>query len=307
MDDPIKVTSKGKQKIYLIAATLVALSIAFFWWWWIYIYPFESTSDAIIAGSDQLISSVQSGQILEMKVDEGDLIKAGEILFTLDDKLFQIEKQKAAFSLDYAKNQVVLQQIKQELAKEDYKRALKEFEGGVISEESFEHARKNLEMARAMFLSALSLVEVQKASLSFVEKQIELCLVKAQMSGMIAKKWHEQGDVVRSGQSIFSLIDLSDVWISANLEETKIPAIQKGCFVEISIDAYPKVKFEGKVSVIGAAAASQFALIPPNNSSGNFTKIVQRVPLKITMTLPKNSEHLYLRPGMSAEIKIRVR
>jgi multidrug resistance efflux pump len=115
------------------------------------------------------------------------------------------------------------------------------------------------------------------------------------------------GDVVRAGQTVLSLIDLSNIWITANIEETKLPTIRVGDHVDITVDAYPKLKLEGSVVVVGAAAASQFALIPANNASGNFTKVTQRIPLKISLKKPENTQDLYLRPGMSVKVKIRTR
>jgi membrane fusion protein (multidrug efflux system) len=102
-------------------------------------------------------------------------------------------------------------------------------------------------------------------------------------------------------------MDLENIWITANIEETKLSTIQVGAPVIITVDAYPGLKFQGTVMVIGAAAASQFALIPPNNSSGNFTKVTQRIPLRISIKTSDNEQGLYLRPGMSVKIKIRKR
>jgi len=307
MEERGSLLHRGNQKLYGIALATLVACIGYFFWWRIYSYPFESTSDANIAGVHQWVSPLQAGQIMEMRVDEGEFIKQGDVLFILNDALFQIDRQKALSSLAYAENQVLVQQIQRELAEEDYRRALKEFNEGIISPESMEHIEKNFEMTKAVLLSALSLVKVQIENLNLVDKQIELCCVRAPVDGVIAKRWHVAGDVVREGQGVLSLIDLSEIWISANLEETKISAVHKGDFVEIFIDAYPELKFQGNIAVIGAAAASQFTLIPSNNSSGNFTKITQRVPLKITMLPLKNGQSLYLRPGMSAKVKIRVR
>ena len=95
--------------------------------------------------------------------------------------------------------------------------------------------------------------------------------------------------------------------MTANLEETKLGAIHFNDLVKIRVDAYPRLEFEGNVEIIGAGAASQFSLIPPNNASGNFTKVTQRIPIRISLKPPYSGDTLYLRPGMSVEIKIKAR
>jgi membrane fusion protein (multidrug efflux system) len=296
-----------KSKIYYLAAFLVVIVVVIFWWWRAYLYPFQTTEDASIAGLDHTISSVQAGKIMQVAVEDGAVVKKGDLLFTLDDTLMQIEKEKASAGVDHANDEVKLQKIKVDLAQADLDRATKELAGGVISQEAFDHVEKTYQMMQAGLKSINSLADVQEATLKMIETQIEYSKVIAPVDGIIAMRWHDPGDVVRAGQTVLSLMDLSNIWIAANIEETKLSSIRVGAPVEISVDAYPDVKFHGKVLVIGAAAASQFALIPPNNASGNFTKVTQRIPLKISIKTANDDQGLYLRPGMSVKIKIRTR
>ena len=111
------------------------------------------------------------------------------------------------------------------------------------------------------------------------------------------------GDVVQPGQPIFALYDLDSVWVTVNLEETNLAAVHINDPVTISVDAYPDVSFRGRILQTGFSTASQFSLIPPNNASGNFTKITQRVPLKISVD-PRAG--IRLLPGMSAVVRIKV-
>jgi membrane fusion protein (multidrug efflux system) len=100
---------------------------------------------------------------------------------------------------------------------------------------------------------------------------------------------------------------VDNIWVTANLEETKVKKLRGGDPVEITIDAYPGKKFKGSVFVVRASAAGQFSLIPPDNATGNFTKVVQRLPVKIWLEVPKMDPPLYLYPGMSVEVNIQVR
>ncbi|MBS0648403.1 MAG: HlyD family secretion protein [Verrucomicrobia bacterium] len=297
---------KEKTNFYYLAGIFLILCIAAFWWWRVYLYPYVSTEDASIASVDHAISPLQSGQILSMVVEDGSIVKKGDLLFAIDDVLLKVEREKAVAALTHARDEVRLQKIQLDLAQEDLKRASVEFAGGVISEEMMQHVEKNYQMAEAQHQSIVSLVAVQEAALNAIDLQLKFAQVTAPIDGVIAKRWHEPGDVVRAGQTVLSLMDLSQIWIAANIEETKLSTIHVGDPVKITVDAYPGIEFQGSVRVIGAAAASQFALIPPNNASGNFTKITQRIPLKISMK-PEHAQALYLRPGMSVKVKIRTR
>jgi membrane fusion protein (multidrug efflux system) len=168
-------------------------------------------------------------------------------------------------------------------------------------------------MAEAQYKVALSQVNTSKAQLGVVETQLRNTRVLAPVSGVAARKWVTPGDIAQPGQPIFTIYDLNNIWITANFEETKLAAIHLDDPVEISVDTYPGRKFTGKVVLIGAAAVSQFSLIPPNNASGNFTKVTQRVPIKISIdarnsgNTEQHSDRISLLPGMSVEVKIRVK
>lgn len=131
--------------------------------------------------------------------------------------------------------------------------------------------------------------------------------IYAPRAGSIAKRWVVAGDVAKIGTPLFTLTDTQNIWITANLEETKLENIRSGDPVKIHIDAYPDKTFSGSVFVVRASAAAQFSLFPPDNATGNFTKVVQRVPIKIWLDIPKTKEALYLYPGMSAEISVKVK
>lgn len=132
--------------------------------------------------------------------------------------------------------------------------------------------------------------------------------ISSKILGRISRLSTDEGKSVQEGQPILSIYNLNQIWVTANLEETKLSRIQLQSPVEIHIDTYPERNFSGKVSLIGDYTASEFSLIPPNNAAGNFTKITQRVPLKIILDkiTPEENQKYPLRPGMSAEIKIKI-
>ena len=162
-------------------------------------------------------------------------------------------------------------------------------------------------MAKADLDYALADLEYSIKQLEVINTRLSHTVVVAPMNGMIAKRWVLTGDVMNPGQTMFTMFDLKDVWVLARLEEKKIAKVRIGDPVQIYVDAYPGYTFKGKVFVIKAAAASNFSLIPQDNATGNYTKVEQRIPIKITIERPENfpqNEPLYLLPGMNVEVKI---
>jgi len=146
-------------------------------------------------------------------------------------------------------------------------------------------------------------LEEARAALELAKLKLAHTTVTSPINGVVAKKVAQLGEVIKSGQPIAVIVDLDNVWVEANLEETKVEYIRLGQTVDLKVDAYPKTRFAGKVVNIGAAAASEFALIPENRSAGSFTKVTQRIPIKIEVldsTRP-------LRPGMMVVVGIDIR
>jgi membrane fusion protein, multidrug efflux system len=129
------------------------------------------------------------------------------------------------------------------------------------------------------------------------------------MDGVVAKRWALPGDVVQSGQAVLSVADLNHLWVTANLEESRLSAVRLNERVFLRIDAFPGLKFTGRVIQIGSTTAAQFSLMPPNNAAGNFTRITQRIPVRISIDRedPQAQSGIRLLPGMSVEVKVKVR
>lgn len=128
------------------------------------------------------------------------------------------------------------------------------------------------------------------------------------VDGLIAKQWVVPGDLLQPGENIFTLNEGKELWVAVYLQETKFNEIRMGQSALFTLDAYPGLTFYGKIFYIGANAASEFSLIPPDNASGNYTKIAQRIPLRISIDRVEGKEklkaNLRLLSGMSANVKI---
>lgn len=265
------------------------------------------TNDAYLDGYQIQISADIEARIIKLYVDEGDYVTAGELLCQLDESIYNSKKEDAATQVALLEENVKLQRITMEKLHDIYVVAQQEFANQIISyidfdkiEKDYHFAIANLKVAEASLINGI-------AKLGVIEELLRHTHIYAPRDGAIAKRWVVAGDVAQIGQPLFGLTDVKNIWVTANLEETKVGPLQSGDPVEIHIDAYPDRTFTGSIFMVRASAASQFSLIPPDNATGNFTKVVQRVPVKILLDIPQSREPLYLYPGMSAEIYVKVR
>ncbi|HEY6350720.1 MAG TPA: HlyD family secretion protein [Candidatus Angelobacter sp.] len=141
--------------------------------------------------------------------------------------------------------------------------------------------------------------EVQKFRAALAQAQLNLQYTKivAPVSGIVSKRNVEPGQVVQQGQPLFSLVNMDDIWVTANFKETQLKAMHTGQKVTVAVDAYGR-SYSGSVESIGGATGSRFSLLPPENATGNYVKVVQRLPVRIRFDKGQDPDH-FLRPGMS--------
>jgi membrane fusion protein (multidrug efflux system) len=151
---------------------------------------------------------------------------------------------------------------------------------------------------KARASSAEARVQQAKATLAQAELNLQYTVVKAPARGVVSKKSINPGQVVQAGQPLLALVHTDQVWITANFKETQLAEMRAGQKAVVTVDAYGGRKFQGHVDSIAAATGARFSLLPPENATGNFVKVVQRVPVKIVLEANQDPEHL-LRPGMS--------
>ena len=224
----------------------------------------------------------------------------------------------------HAKDEVSTQQFENALATSDAQKAgvdsarsqVAEAEAGIrVAESRLAQARAMEQQAnsglkgaqtvpekmtaiKARAASAEARVASAKAALSQAELNVQYATVRAPAKGIIAKKSVNLGQVIQAGQPLVALVEIDDVWITANFKETQLASMKPGQRATVTVDAYGGRTFEGHVDSIAAATGARFSLLPPENATGNFVKVVQRVPVKIVLDKTEESEHT-LRPGMS--------
>ena len=294
----------SKKRVAIPALAILSLVVVGVLFWRLTSAHSISTDDAYVDANRATISSKYSGKIARILAEEGDTVTMGQVLVRLDDSDLNAQEQQAKASFAYAQRNQELSKVNLEKAQEDFARAQVQYSSDIIPKEQFDHAKKELEAARAQDAIALSQIATARAQIGVIQTQQKNIIIAAPMNGVIAKKWAMPGDVVQVAQPILTIFDQAHPWITGNLEETKFGKLHLGQHATITIDTYGNRKFKGKIIQLGANTASQFSLIPPSNASGNFTKVTQRIPVKVALEQGTGTEGLV--PGMSAEISIKV-
>jgi len=158
-------------------------------------------------------------------------------------------------------------------------------------------APQQVAVSEARAKAALAQVQQKRAILHQAELNLSYCVVRAPFSGIIGKKTVEVGNNISPGQQLMALVPLDDIWVTANFKETQLRSMKSGQRVTFRVDAYGR-QYNGKLEGVGGASGSRFSLLPPENATGNYVKVVQRIPVRIDIDPGQNDDHR-LRPGMS--------
>lgn len=331
----IKKITKQNLKIYLPVAIISLLVLVAGIYWYEDYAHYLQTDDAYVDSDNVSISPKIVERIDQLYVHEGDSVKQGELLVTLDSTDLIAQRQQVIASIAQTKAAKAQAEANYQLnndnskvtyitwqrALEDYNRAKTQFTGGVIPKEQYDHFKKAeeaskaqvdaskamIEVSKTQIASAATAISTAKTQLGVINTQLANTKLYAPCDGIISKRWQLSGDLAQMGQAIFTLNNTKKFWVLVNLEETKMENLSVGQKAIFTLDTYPGVTFTGKIFYIGASTASQFSLIPPNNASGNFTKVTQRVPVKISIDSTEDGKslgHYVLRTGMSAVVKI---
>jgi membrane fusion protein, multidrug efflux system len=297
-----------RRKSAIIGALFIIIFISAGVYWFVHSLGTISTDDAYVDGNKLNISSKVLGRVVKLSVGESDSVHTGQLIAELDsvDLIARYNQSKAV--INSSNESVALAKVNLEKAQIDFARAKAQFSLNVIPKTEYDNAQKKFEQMEVELRIAQSRVATGQADLRVITANLENTKMYSTINGVVAKRWILEGDVVQPGQPIFTIYDMKNLWVTAQLEETKINLIKAGDIVDIDVDSYPDIKFTGKVFQIGTNTAAQFSLIPPSNASGNFTKVTQRIPVKISIQRENSKQHpaFTLLPGMSVEVKIRV-
>ncbi|WP_413560341.1 HlyD family secretion protein [Bdellovibrio sp. HCB209] len=267
--------SPKQQKNAKIAGiiALILISIASY-----NIFFFESTDDAFVKAHLHTVSPRIIGTVMEVMVQDNQHVKKGDVLVRLDKRDYEVQVKAA--QARYGKSH----------------RDLGRFNG-------FEHLGPS---ERPVFDQYQSEALVTEAELQKAQLQLEYTSILAPEDGKIGKRNVETGELVQPGQPLMALIE-NEPWIEANFKESQVRHFKPGQHVEIKVDAIPGKSFKGHLESIAPGSGSTFSLLPPDNATGNFTKIVQRIPVKIVFDKEdmKGYEDKLI-SGMSTEVSVRI-
>jgi membrane fusion protein (multidrug efflux system) len=294
---------RQKRLPWLVVAVILLLGAAGGSWYWVTrVRGFTTTDDAEIDGNSVIVSPRILGRVAVLAADEGDKVRVGDALVRLDDTDLKAQQALAASGVVSAERNAVLARVNLGRANADFERARQLYAQKNVSQETFEHAQSAAAAAEAQVAVANAQIDTARAQLSVIDAQLQNTVLSSPVNGVVAKRWVSVGEVVQPAQAVFTVNDLGSVWVSANFEETKLNRIAVGAIAQITVDAHPGLRLDGKVTSIGSSTASQFSLIPASNASGNFTKITQRIPVKIS--LERSGGDPPLLPGMSATVRV---
>jgi membrane fusion protein, multidrug efflux system len=281
-----------------------------------------STSSSQTAESQAALSSAQQGVSAaqarlnsansDLAGKQADLLKAQQDLARFKSLVAKDEisrqdydaavaaEQGAAADVDSAKADAVASQHLLDQATSQVGQAKAKLASAVAQQHQSEQAMpKQQQVSEARHKQAEAQVKQSQANLNQARLNIGYTLIKAAVDGVVSRKSAEPGMQVSPGQQIMSLVPLDNVWVTANFKETQLEKMRPGQKVEITVDTYSSGhKYHGHIESIAAASGSRFSLLPPENATGNYVKVVQRVPVKILLEPGENRDHV-LRPGMS--------
>jgi membrane fusion protein, multidrug efflux system len=160
-------------------------------------------------------------------------------------------------------------------------------------------APKQVEVSEARAKAAMAQVAEKQALLEQAKLNLGYCTIVAPVTGIVGKKTVELGQNISPGQQLMAVVSLDDIWVTANFKETQLNRMNPGQRVRFKVDAYSK-EYSGKIEAVGGASGSRFSLLPPENATGNYVKVVQRIPVRIDLDPGQNDDHR-LRPGMSVD------
>lgn len=329
----------GRKTVILSIATVFAIAgAAWGYWWWSSGRFFEYTDDAYVSGNLVAITPQASGTVMAILADNTDFVKQGDTLVRLDATDAKIALEKAESELAVAVRQagntlegvktrlarLAMREADMEKAKTDFERRKKLFGDHAITQETFDHARIEYENAQtAVSLSRHELAEAQiTAAGTRAEDNPHVSLAKtkvreayvglqrmnlvAPVSGYVARRAVQLGERAVPGKPLMAVVPVGELSVEANFKENQLKKMRPGQPVEIVSDLYGAgVRFHGKVVGIGAGTGSVFSILPAQNATGNWIKVVQRVPVKISL-MPEELANNPLVVGLSLAVTVDI-
>ena len=338
---PNEAAQPNKKKrsfmLRILGACILVGAVGFGAWYVLESRWYEGTDDAYVNGNIVQITPQITGTVVSIGADDGDFVKQGDALVTLDKADADVALENAAANLantvrkvrglystvSGAQADVAVRQVAVQKAKADYERRVSLTNSGAISAEELSHAQDALTAAESSLTTAEQQLQTNKvlvddtivASHPDVKaaasqyraaylSEVRTTMV-APVTGYVAKRSVQVGQRVQPGAALMAVVPLHEVWIDANFKETQLTHMRIGQPVEVTSDVYGHaVKYRGKVLELGVGTGGAFSLLPAQNATGNWIKIVQRIPVRVVFTDPQQLDQHPLRIGMSLDTTV---
>ena len=334
-----KIDSRKRAALIGTFSGFFLIALAFFIYWFLALRFEESTKDAYVQGNKVELTSQVSGVVVSINADETDYVKEGQILIQLDkaDSMIALEKSKQLLG-ESVRNVVRLflevEQLEAALemkevvllkAQQDFDNRIDLVRRGAISEEEFNHVKAALEVASGAVKKtsyALRSVYAQiqgttvqthplvaQAAQQVKEDWMRLkrCDILSPVSGYVANRTVQLGESITTLNPLLAIIPLDELWVDANFKETQLVDIRIGQSVKMYSDVHGRgVLFQGKILGINPGTGSLFSLLPPQNATGNWVKVIQRVPVRVSLEGEQIKMHP-LWPGLSMKVMVNIR
>ncbi|OAT19219.1 membrane fusion component of a tripartite multidrug resistance system [Buttiauxella gaviniae ATCC 51604] len=332
-------SSKRKRNFIILILILVLAAAGCLAWYFLYARYYESTDDAYVNGNQVALTPQIGGTVTQVTADEGDFVEKGQPLVLLDPSDTKIALQQAEANLantvrqvrglystaDNYRAQVAAKQVALQTAQNDYARRQKIFSTGAIAAEDLSHyrdavssAQSDLAASQQALRTNLAMVddtvidshpEIKTAVATLRQRYLDNArtTIVAPVSGYVAKRAVQLGMRVTSGTTLLAIVPLNEVWVDANFKESQMSTMRLGQKVTLSADLYgDDVEYHGTIESLGIGTGSAFSLLPAQNASGNWIKIVQRLPVRITLD-PHDMQKHPLRVGLSMNARVDIR
>lgn len=281
---------------------------------------YVATDNAQIEGDVYPVISRIPGKVQEVLVDDNRIVKKGDPLIRLESADYEVHRDIASAALQSARASVLAAEANANAAaatgrklNADLGRNSNLRRQDVVSQSEFDAVRAGAEASKAQYAAATSQrgaaaaqVKMREAELRNAELQLSYSTITAPASGHISRKSVQPGQYVAPGQQLIAIVGSNKLWVVANFKETQLDKITPGLPVIIHVDAYPDREFKGKIESISSGTGAKFSLLPPDNASGNFIKVAQRVPVKIVFTEnPDKAQKLAAGMNVVVEVKVK--
>lgn len=331
-----KTNRKKGLSIFILVLLIIGIACALYWFF--FLKDFEETEDAYVDGNQVMVSSQVAGNVAKINADNMDKVHAGDILVELDDTNAKLSFEQAKSNLANAVRQVeqlgfTVQQLQSAVhaneisfaqAQGNLARRVQLEKMGAIDKESFQHAKEAVELSKANLNSSRNQLAANQALLSNVplrqQPQIQNAMsslkqawlnlqrtrIRSPIDGYVARRNAQVGQAVSVGGALMAVVSNEQMWLEANFKETQLTNMRIGQPVKIHFDLYGKNKeFDGVINGIEMGTGNAFSLLPSQNATGNWIKVVQRVPVRIKLD-PQQFAEMPLRIGLSATAKVRI-